>query len=166
MIRSLLTLLGKGDWNGEVPEIWIPIGEGGSEEKEEEARATFSEGMTQAFLHRVFRQYHREKFGGSEEVVCDIAFPCMYNKLRQLSYCDWVAAKSKTPKRWETHSPSATPGTSLADAVVVDEPDGAEERQGLAMKDPGAPLNTEGEACGFCGKTSDQFENCNEPQHS
>lgn len=27
-------------------------------------------------------------------------------------------------------------------------------------------LNKEGEACGFCGKTSDQFENCNEPQHS
>jgi len=27
-------------------------------------------------------------------------------------------------------------------------------------------LNTEGEACGFCGKTPDQFENCSEPQHS
>lgn len=27
-------------------------------------------------------------------------------------------------------------------------------------------LNQEGDACGFCGKTSDQFENCNEPQHS
>ena len=27
-------------------------------------------------------------------------------------------------------------------------------------------LNKEGEPCGFCGKTPDQFENCNEPQHS
>ena len=27
-------------------------------------------------------------------------------------------------------------------------------------------LNQNGEACGFCGKTPDQFENCNEPQHS
>lgn len=27
-------------------------------------------------------------------------------------------------------------------------------------------LNKDGEACGFCGKTPDQFENCNEPQHS
>lgn len=27
-------------------------------------------------------------------------------------------------------------------------------------------LNKEGEACGFCGKTADQFENCNEPQHT
>jgi hypothetical protein len=27
-------------------------------------------------------------------------------------------------------------------------------------------LNTEGEACGFCGKTPDQFSDCNEPQHS
>lgn len=27
-------------------------------------------------------------------------------------------------------------------------------------------LNKEGESCGFCGKTPDQFENCNEPQHS
>ena len=27
-------------------------------------------------------------------------------------------------------------------------------------------LNKEGESCGFCGKTSDQFENCNETQHS
>ncbi len=27
-------------------------------------------------------------------------------------------------------------------------------------------LNTDGEACGFCGKTPDQFKNCDEPQHS
>jgi len=27
-------------------------------------------------------------------------------------------------------------------------------------------LNKEGESCGFCGKTPDQFENCSEPQHS
>ncbi len=27
-------------------------------------------------------------------------------------------------------------------------------------------INKEGEACGFCGKAPDQFENCNEPQHS
>lgn len=27
-------------------------------------------------------------------------------------------------------------------------------------------LNENGEACGFCGKTPDQFENCSEPQHS
>jgi hypothetical protein len=27
-------------------------------------------------------------------------------------------------------------------------------------------LNKDGEACGFCGKTSDQFENCNEQQHA
>lgn len=27
-------------------------------------------------------------------------------------------------------------------------------------------LNKEGEACGFCGKTPDQFSDCNEPQHS
>ncbi|NND88692.1 MAG: cbb3-type cytochrome oxidase assembly protein [Flavobacteriaceae bacterium] len=27
-------------------------------------------------------------------------------------------------------------------------------------------LNKEGEACGFCGKTPDQFENCSEPTHS
>lgn len=27
-------------------------------------------------------------------------------------------------------------------------------------------LNKDGEACGFCGKTPDQFENCNEPKHS
>ncbi|MGF1557016.1 membrane or secreted protein [Paucihalobacter sp.] len=27
-------------------------------------------------------------------------------------------------------------------------------------------LNKEGESCGFCGKTPDQFENCNEPKHS
>lgn len=26
-------------------------------------------------------------------------------------------------------------------------------------------LNKSGEACGFCGKTPDQFENCNEPTH-
>ena len=27
-------------------------------------------------------------------------------------------------------------------------------------------LNREGEACGFCGKTPDQFKDCTEPQHS
>ena len=27
-------------------------------------------------------------------------------------------------------------------------------------------LNTEGESCGFCGKSPDQFDNCNETQHS
>lgn len=27
-------------------------------------------------------------------------------------------------------------------------------------------LNKDGEACGFCGKTPDQFDNCNEEQHS
>lgn len=27
-------------------------------------------------------------------------------------------------------------------------------------------LNQNGEACGFCGKTPDQFESCSEPQHS
>lgn len=27
-------------------------------------------------------------------------------------------------------------------------------------------LNQEGEACGFCGKTPDQFKDCNEPHHS
>jgi len=27
-------------------------------------------------------------------------------------------------------------------------------------------LNKEGEACGFCGKTPDQFENCTEPTHN
>lgn len=27
-------------------------------------------------------------------------------------------------------------------------------------------LNKEGEACGFCGKTPDQFENCNETTHA
>lgn len=27
-------------------------------------------------------------------------------------------------------------------------------------------LNKEGEACGFCGKTPDQFESCKEPQHA
>lgn len=27
-------------------------------------------------------------------------------------------------------------------------------------------LNKDGEACGFCGKTPDQFENCSEPQHA
>ncbi|MGB1309484.1 MAG: membrane or secreted protein [Oceanihabitans sp.] len=26
-------------------------------------------------------------------------------------------------------------------------------------------LNQEGEACGFCGKTPDQFKDCNDPQH-
>ena len=26
-------------------------------------------------------------------------------------------------------------------------------------------LNKSGEACGFCGKTPDQFENCSEPTH-
>ncbi len=27
-------------------------------------------------------------------------------------------------------------------------------------------LNKDGDACGFCGKTPDQFDSCNEPQHS
>lgn len=27
-------------------------------------------------------------------------------------------------------------------------------------------LNKEGQACGFCGKTPDQFENCDESNHS
>lgn len=27
-------------------------------------------------------------------------------------------------------------------------------------------LNQNGESCGFCGKTPDQFDNCKEPQHS
>ena len=27
-------------------------------------------------------------------------------------------------------------------------------------------LNKDGEACGFCGKTPDQFMGCDEPQHS
>jgi len=27
-------------------------------------------------------------------------------------------------------------------------------------------LNTEGEACGFCGKTPDEHEDCAEPQHA
>ena len=27
-------------------------------------------------------------------------------------------------------------------------------------------LNKEGEACGFCGKTPDQFDACSEPQHN
>ncbi|MGJ8667441.1 MAG: membrane or secreted protein [Patiriisocius sp.] len=27
-------------------------------------------------------------------------------------------------------------------------------------------LNKDGEACGFCGKTPDQFENCKEEAHS
>ena len=27
-------------------------------------------------------------------------------------------------------------------------------------------LNQSGEACGFCGKTPDQFDTCKEPQHS
>lgn len=26
-------------------------------------------------------------------------------------------------------------------------------------------LNDSGEACGFCGKTPDQFDSCSEPQH-
>mgnify|MGYP006897559262 CR=1 FL=1 len=26
-------------------------------------------------------------------------------------------------------------------------------------------LNKDGEACGFCGKTPDQFDTCSEPQH-
>lgn len=26
-------------------------------------------------------------------------------------------------------------------------------------------LNENGEACGFCGKSADQFDTCNEPQH-
>ena len=26
-------------------------------------------------------------------------------------------------------------------------------------------LNKNGDACGFCGKTPDQFESCEEPQH-
>ena len=27
-------------------------------------------------------------------------------------------------------------------------------------------LNKGGDSCGFCGKTPDQFENCNEPEHT
>jgi len=27
-------------------------------------------------------------------------------------------------------------------------------------------LNRDGEACGFCGKTPDQYKDCNESQHS
>lgn len=27
-------------------------------------------------------------------------------------------------------------------------------------------LNKEGESCGYCGKTPDQFENCSEPTHN
>ena len=27
-------------------------------------------------------------------------------------------------------------------------------------------LNKDGDACGFCGKTPDQFENCNEEAHN
>ena len=27
-------------------------------------------------------------------------------------------------------------------------------------------LNKNGEACGFCGKTADQFEDCSEPTHN
>lgn len=27
-------------------------------------------------------------------------------------------------------------------------------------------LNKEGEACGFCGKTADEYKDCDEPQHS
>ncbi len=26
-------------------------------------------------------------------------------------------------------------------------------------------LNKEGESCGFCGKTPDQFDSCKEPEH-
>lgn len=26
-------------------------------------------------------------------------------------------------------------------------------------------LNQEGESCGFCGRTPDQFKDCNEPDH-
>ncbi len=27
-------------------------------------------------------------------------------------------------------------------------------------------LNKTGESCGFCGKTPEEYQNCNEPQHS
>lgn len=27
-------------------------------------------------------------------------------------------------------------------------------------------LNKNGEACGFCGKTPDQFDSCSEPEHT
>ncbi len=27
-------------------------------------------------------------------------------------------------------------------------------------------LNKDGESCGFCGKTSDQYKDCAEPEHS
>lgn len=27
-------------------------------------------------------------------------------------------------------------------------------------------LNKDGDSCGFCGKSPDQFENCNDSQHS
>ncbi len=27
-------------------------------------------------------------------------------------------------------------------------------------------LNKDGEACGFCGKTPEEYEDCSEPQHS
>ena len=27
-------------------------------------------------------------------------------------------------------------------------------------------LNKDGDSCGFCGKTSDQFDTCKEPQHN
>ena len=27
-------------------------------------------------------------------------------------------------------------------------------------------LNQEGESCGFCGKTPEQYQDCSEPQHS
>jgi len=27
-------------------------------------------------------------------------------------------------------------------------------------------LNKEGESCGFCGKTPEQYQDCSEPQHS
>jgi len=29
-----------------------------------------------------------------------------------------------------------------------------------------AVLNKNGESCGFCGKTPDQFKDCDEPQHT
>jgi len=37
---------------------------------------------------------------------------------------------------------------------------------GIAGISQNPMLNKEGEACGFCGKTPDQFSDCNEPQHS
>jgi hypothetical protein len=27
-------------------------------------------------------------------------------------------------------------------------------------------LNKDGDACGFCGKTPEQYENCAEPEHN